>query len=88
MLLKVIKEDNLGDTNKLYLTLHEVDKFHLENCKMGLKERKMYRLKKIKNKEEKYKKHLIGWGHTVHSVWGWKQSGGKTPELASCLGIG
>ena len=45
----MIKEDNLGDTNKLYLILHEADGLHLENCKMGQKAGGFYR---IENKEQ------------------------------------
>lgn len=45
MLLKMIKEGNVDDTNQLYLTLHEVNSLYLENCKMGLKARKFYRIK-------------------------------------------
>ena len=29
---RMIKEDTLGNTNKLYLTLYEVDGLLLENC--------------------------------------------------------
>ena len=32
---KVIKEDNLGDTNNLYLMLYEENSLCLVNCKMG-----------------------------------------------------
>lgn len=28
IVLKIIEEDNLGDTNRLYLTLHEVGSLH------------------------------------------------------------
>ena len=45
----MIKEDNLGDINKLYLTLHEVDSLFSENCKMAEKAGSFYR---IKNKEQ------------------------------------
>ena len=45
----MIKEDSLGDTNKLYLTLHEVYSLLLENCKMGWKAEGFYR---VKNKEQ------------------------------------
>ena len=30
---KMIREDNLGDTNKLYLIFPEVYGLHLKNCK-------------------------------------------------------
>ena len=59
------KDDNLGDTNKPYLTLHEVDSLLLENCKMGQKAGSFYR---IKNKEETNRKYLIGWGNIVKLV--------------------
>lgn len=36
-LKKMIREDNLDDTNKLYLVFPEVDGLHLKNCKMGQK---------------------------------------------------
>ena len=44
----MIKEDNLGDTNTLYLTPHEADSLLLENCKIGWKAGSFYG---IKNKE-------------------------------------
>ena len=31
-----IANDNLGDTSKHYLTTHEVDSLHSENCKMRI----------------------------------------------------
>lgn len=37
ILLKMIKEDNIGDVNKLYLILHKVGRLLLENCRMGQK---------------------------------------------------
>lgn len=42
----MIKEDNLGETSKLYLRLHEVDSFLLESYKMGQKARSFYKRKK------------------------------------------
>ena len=36
-MLKNDEKDNLGDTNKCYLTLHEVDSLLSENYKMGWK---------------------------------------------------
>lgn len=58
----MIKEDNLGITNKLYLALHEVDSFHSKSCKMGQKKGNFDR---IKNKEQgkTNRKYLIGWDH-------------------------
>ena len=50
-LLKMIKDNNLGDTN--YLILHETDHFLSENCKMGWKERSSYRIKNKEQEEEK-----------------------------------
>ena len=51
--LKMIKEDNLGVTNIPYLTLHEADSLHLENCKTGWKAGCFY---KIGNKEQEKEK--------------------------------
>lgn len=63
----MIKEDNLGDTNKLQ-HLMKMDSFHLENCKMGWKARSFYR---INNKEqERNRKYMINQGHLV---WGEKE---------------
>lgn len=31
----MVKEDNLGGTNKVYSALHEADSLYLETCKMG-----------------------------------------------------
>ena len=64
----MIKEDNSGDTNKLYLTLHQVASLLLENCKMGWEAGSFYR---IKNKEEgrEKRKDLLGWRHIVCLVW-------------------
>ena len=45
----MIKENRLGDTNKFYSILHEVDGLHLENCETGQKAGDFYR---IKNKEQ------------------------------------
>ena len=43
------KGNNLGDTSKLYLTLHEMNSFLLENFKLGwMGGRKFYRLKRNK----------------------------------------
>ena len=52
-LLTMIKEDNLGNTNKLYLTLHEVDGLILENWKMGWKAGSFYRIRKKKTRKRK-----------------------------------
>ena len=52
----MIKEENLGDTNKLYLTLHEADGILLEKCKMEWKARSVYR---VENKEQGRKKQNI-----------------------------
>ena len=38
----MITEDNLGDANKLYITLHEVDSFFVDNCKIGQKARNYF----------------------------------------------
>ena len=52
----MIKENNLGDTNKLCITLFEVDSLHLENSKMSWKAVGFYR---IKNKNKGGKKIKI-----------------------------
>lgn len=48
-----------------YLTLREVDSVLLENCKRGQRQEAF----RIKNKEEKNRKDVIGWGHKVNLVW-------------------
>ena len=68
---KMIKEDNLHHTNKLYLRLHEVDSLLSENYKMGQKARNFHKIKK-KNKDETNRKYLLGWGHIVTLVGGEK----------------
>ena len=45
----MIKENLLGDTNKIYLTLQEADSSLPENWKMGWKARSFYGMK---NKEQ------------------------------------
>lgn len=47
-MLKMIKQSNLGDADKLHLTLHEADSLHLENCSIMWRTENFYR---IKNKE-------------------------------------
>ena len=37
----MIKEDNGGATNKLYLTLQEANSLHSENCKISQKAEKL-----------------------------------------------
>lgn len=49
---------------KLCLTLHEVDSFLVDNCKIGQKETVF----RIKNKEDKNRKYLISWDLKVHFV--------------------
>lgn len=44
----MIKEDNLGVTNRLYLTFHESDSLCSENCKMGQKEKTYSRIIALK----------------------------------------
>lgn len=63
-LKKIIKDDNVGDTN--YSTVHNADRLLSENRKMGWKARSFYRLK---NKEER--RYLMS-GATVNLVWGEK----------------
>ena len=78
-------KDNSNVINKLYVTLHEVDSLLLENCKMGQKAGRFYR---IKNKEQgrDEQKYLIGWGHTVNLVWGEKERENNY-RAQSCLGF-
>ena len=56
----MIKEDNLGDTNKFHLTLHEAESLHLDNSKMAGRQEDSF-IYKIKNKEKekRNRKHLI-----------------------------
>ena len=58
LLLIMIKEDNLGNKDKLYLTLHKVDCLHSENCKVGPKAGSVYR---TENKKEG--KLTVTWGN-------------------------
>lgn len=46
---KMSKEDNLGDTNTIYITLHETDS---EKCKMGQKEGGFHRIKNQAREKE------------------------------------
>ena len=64
----MIKEDNLSDTNKLYLTLHEVGSFYPKKCTKGQKAGSSDR---IKNKEQgkTNRKYLIGWSIIACLVW-------------------
>ena len=43
---------------------------HLESCKIGWRAGGFY---KKKNKEEKNRKYLTGWAHTVDLAWGEKE---------------
>ena len=65
---KMIKEDNLGDTNKPYLTLHKVDSFYPKKCKKGQKAGSSDRIKK-KEQGKTNRKYLIGWSLIVCLVW-------------------
>lgn len=38
---KMVKQDNVGDRNKLYVTLHEVSCLQAEYCKRGQKARSL-----------------------------------------------
>ena len=55
----MIKEDNLGDTSKLYLTLHETSNLFLEHHEMGQKAGSLYRIKN-KGEQNRNRKSLIG----------------------------
>lgn len=76
----MIKEDNVGDTNQLYLALHGVDRLLSENCKMGLKSGSFYAMK---DKEEgRDKQKISDWLEPHgHPCWRW-----KGPEMARGLG--
>lgn len=52
-LVSMIKEDSLGSISKLYLTPHEVDSLHLENCKTGQKAGGFHRIKSKEQEREK-----------------------------------
>ena len=54
-LFLIIKVDGLGDANKLYLTLHEMNSLLLENCKTGQKAGGFYRMKNKEQGREKLK---------------------------------
>ena len=64
----MIKEDNLGDINKIYLTLPEAVSFP-RTAKWDRRQEVLIG-SRIKSKEEKNRKYLIGWGHIVKLVWG------------------
>lgn len=68
----MIIKDNLGDTNKLYLTLHEVDSPLSENRKAGQKAGRFYRIRTKEPKRTK-RKYLTSWVHMVNLVWGEKE---------------
>lgn len=82
----MIKKDNLGNGNKLYLILHKADSLHLDNCKKRRKARSFYRLK---NKEQEGEKWNIddGYAHIANFVW---SGNSQMPGLALAwhLGIG
>ena len=83
LLLMMIKEDNLGDKDKLYLTLHKVDSLHSENCKMGQKAGSFY---KTENKKEgRERKYLIDCGHIVNLDWGEKGQGSNYSTYSWCV---
>lgn len=68
----MIIEDNLGDTNKIYLTLHEGDSPLSENRKTGQKAGRFYRIRTKEPRRTK-RKYLTGWVHMVNLVWGEKE---------------
>lgn len=49
----MIKENTLGDTKKLSLTLWAVESLHLENCKMEWKTESLIRIKSPRIKKRK-----------------------------------
>lgn len=64
----MIKEDNLSDTNKHYLTLHETSNLHSQGSGERKNGRKAGNFYKIKNKEkaEKNRKYMIGCDHIIN----------------------
>lgn len=64
----------LGDTNKLYLTLHKVESLFLKDSKMRQMVRSFYRIKNKEQEREKYF-YLIGWSHIVNLIRGEKEQG-------------
>ena len=67
---KRTKEDNLGDTNKLDLTMNEVGNLLLETCEMGQKARVLE--DRGKRNERMNRNYLIGGGHVVSLLGGEK----------------
>lgn len=55
-MLRILKEDNFGDTNEFYLTLHK------ENSKMGRRQ-EAFIGERVYNKKEKTK--YLGWEETT-----------------------
>lgn len=50
VVVKMIKEDNSVDTNKLYLTLHEAENLHSKKCKREALQGKEQGIRKSKEK--------------------------------------
>ena len=48
----MITEDNLGATDKFCLTFHEEDSLHLENGKMGGRQKAFIRQKRIRKQQQ------------------------------------
>lgn len=72
----MIKKDNIGDVNKLYLIFCKADRLLLENCRMGQKAGSFQGIQN-KNQEEKNRKHPISWSHKINLVWGEKEQENK-----------
>lgn len=53
----MLKENNVGDTNRFYLTVNKVMVSFLRTAKEG----KRQDVLEIKNKEKTHRKYLIGW---------------------------
>lgn len=53
----MIKENNVGGTNKFYLTVNKVMVSFLRTAKEGKRQEAL----EIKNKEKTHRKYLIGW---------------------------
>lgn len=65
---KIITEENLGYTWKLYLILHEWNIYFQRTAKSKKSKKNFYEIKK--NRGETNRNHLIGWGHIINTILG------------------
>lgn len=79
---KWLMKNNIGDTNKLYVTLHEMDCLLLENCQMGGEGRKL-----LEDKEWKTRKREIENIWLAGAMWS-SLFGVRRPELVWSLETG